>query len=217
MRRAHIGLLALALLLAGCGDGEGTGTTISSREAPAPDDAQTDQTPPPETTPGRAPASTVPLATPTTPTGGGGGPYDYGNTGDTTQTTATTAPGEGEDGGEDQSAAAITTANSDLGQILVGPDGMTLYVFLPDEQSESTCYDACAATWPPLEGQLEAGAGVDESLLGTSERTDGTSQATYNGWPLYHYVSDSEPGDVTGQGVGDNWFVVDPAGEVVDG
>lgn len=216
MRRAHIGLLALALLLAGCGDGEGTDTTISSREAPAPDEAQTDQTPPPETTPGRVPESTVPVATPTTPSGGGGGLYDYGDTGDTT-TTETTAAGDGEDGGEGQSAEAIEVANSELGRILVGPDGMTLYVFLADEESESTCYDACAATWPPLEGELEAGAGVDDNLLGSTERTDGTSQATYNGMPLYYYVNDSEPGDVTGQGVGDNWFVVDPAGEVVDG
>lgn len=217
MRRAHIGMLALALLLAGCGDGEGSDTTISSQEAPASDETQTDQTPPPETTPERAPASTVPVATPTTPAGGGGGPYDYGNTGGATETTETTTAGEGDDGGEAQSAGALETADSDLGQILVDPDGMTLYVFLPDEQSESTCYDACAATWPPLEGQMEAGAGVDESLLGTAERTDGTTQATYNGWPLYYYASDSEPGDVTGQGVGDNWFVVDPAGEVVDG
>lgn len=216
MRRAHIGLLALTLLLAGCGDGEGTDTTISSREAPAPDEAQTDQTPPPETTPERAPESTVPVATPTTPAGGGGGPYDYGDTGDTT-TTETTAADDGEDGGEGQAAGAIEAADSELGQILVGPDGLTLYVFLADEGSESTCYDSCAATWPPLEGELEAGAGVDETLLGSTERTDGTTQATYDGMPLYYYASDSEPGDVMGQGVGDNWFVVDPAGEVVDG
>lgn len=215
MRRAHIGMLALALLLAGCGGGEGTDTTISSREAPAPDEAQTQQIPPPETTPERAPESTVPVATPTTPSAGGGGPnYDYGNTGDTTETTAA---GDAEDGGEGQSAGAIEVADSELGQILVGPDGMTLYVFLADEESESTCYDACAASWPPLEGEMEAGAGVDQSLLGSTERTDGTTQATYNGMPLYYYASDSEPGDVTGQGVGDNWFVVDPAGEVVDG
>lgn len=209
MRRAYPALLVLALVLAACGDGEGTETTISSREAPAPEEEQTDQTPPPETTPDRSPATTAPLETPTT-SGGGGRDYDYGR--DTGDTSGTTAAGEGAAEGE-----AVEVASTDLGDILVGPEGMTLYVFLPDEQSESTCYDSCAATWPPLEGEPAAGAGVDDSLLGSVERTDGTTQASYNGWPLYYYASDAEPGDVTGQGVGDNWFAVDPAGEVVGG
>ena len=56
----------------------------------------------------------------------------------------------------------------------------------------------------------QAGDGVDASLLGTTTRKDGTTQVTYNGWPLYYYVKDQKPGDVTGQDVGDVWYVLSP-------
>ena len=52
--------------------------------------------------------------------------------------------------------------------------------------------------------------------LGTTTRTDGTVQVTYNGWPLYYYVKDKAPGDVTGQDVGGVWYVVSAAGEQVN-
>jgi predicted lipoprotein with Yx(FWY)xxD motif len=108
--------------------------------------------------------------------------------------------------------AELAVADSDLGDVLVDGEGMTLYLFDPDEQGESTCYDDCATTWPPVEAPVTAGEGVDESLIGETERTDGTSQATYDDWPLYNYAADSAPGDVTGQGVGDVWWVVGPDG-----
>jgi predicted lipoprotein with Yx(FWY)xxD motif len=56
---------------------------------------------------------------------------------------------------------------------------------------------------------------VDASLLGTTDRTDGTVQVTYNGWPLYYYEEDKAPGDVVGQDVGGVWFVVSAEGEQV--
>jgi predicted lipoprotein with Yx(FWY)xxD motif len=212
MKISYIALLVVALMIIGCGDGEVADTTVATPDAAAPGDTATDQTPPPETTPERAAETTAPMATPTAPPATGP-TYDYGPRNDG-------ASGGGSSDEEETDGAAMASveaAESDLGQILVGQEGLTLYVFLPDEQTESTCYDACAATWPPVEGEVGAGAGVDESMLGTTERDDGTTQATYNGWPLYYYASDSEPGDVTGQGVGDNWFVIDPAGEVVEG
>jgi predicted lipoprotein with Yx(FWY)xxD motif len=106
-------------------------------------------------------------------------------------------------------------ASSDLGDILVDGDGNTLYVFEPDAQGASTCYDSCEGNWPPLVGDVAAGDGVDGSLLGTAARTDGTDQVTYNGWPLYYFAHDAAPGDVNGQGVGDVWYVVSPAGDAV--
>ena len=88
-------------------------------------------------------------------------------------------------------------AESDLGSILVDADGMTLYLFEADTDGSSTCYDDCAASWPALiDDAPSAGAGVDESLLGTTERDDGEVQVTYGGQPLYSFASDQAPGDV---------------------
>lgn len=135
-----------------------------------------------------------------------------------TDTTAaeTTAPTE--DSAPADTASTVMTADTGLGTILVDGDDNTLYLFMPDDQGASTCVDACAATWPALEGPAEAGDGVDEALLGTADRPDdGSSQATYNGWPLYHFANDAAPGDTNGQGVGDIWFVVDADGNPVSG
>jgi predicted lipoprotein with Yx(FWY)xxD motif len=109
----------------------------------------------------------------------------------------------------------IAIATTDRGDVLVDDTGMTLYLFLPDEQGPSTCTGGCATTWPPLTGEFAAGDGIDADLLGTVARGDGTLQVTYNGWPLYGYGGDSEPGDTSGQGLGGNWWVVDAAGEPV--
>jgi predicted lipoprotein with Yx(FWY)xxD motif len=136
---------------------------------------------------------------------------------DTTTTTAaaadTTAPDDGSAGG----AATVAVASSELGDILVDGEGRTLYMFGNDSGGDSSCYDACAQTWPALttEGDASAGDGADASLLGTTERTDGSTQVTYNEHPLYRFASDQAPGDTNGQGVGDVWFVVSPAGEPI--
>jgi predicted lipoprotein with Yx(FWY)xxD motif len=106
----------------------------------------------------------------------------------------------------------VTVADSSLGSILVDGEGNTLYLFIPDEQGDSVCYDQCATAWPPLPAEAVAGDGVDGGLLGSAPRTDGPEQATYNGWPLYYFASDAAPGDVNGQGVNDVWYVLDSAG-----
>ena len=112
-----------------------------------------------------------------------------------------------------ESRASVTVSSSGLGDIVTDGEGMTLYLFVPDGQGDSVCYDECAAAWPPLVGDVSAGAGVEDSLLGSTERTDGSRQVTYNGWPLYYFASDSAPGDTTGQGLNDVWYVLDAAGE----
>jgi predicted lipoprotein with Yx(FWY)xxD motif len=103
--------------------------------------------------------------------------------------------------------------NDELGLFLVGPDGMTLYLYTKDTPGVSNCYDECAVRWPPLlvpEGQQPtAGEGVTGSL-GITERQDGTYQVTYNDMPLYYWIRDVVPGDATGQNVGEVWFVVPP-------
>lgn len=119
---------------------------------------------------------------------------------------------------EEAEAYTIEAADSDLGQIVTDDEGRTLYVFLADTGTESTCYDDCEASWPPLTVDGEATAeGIDASLLGTTERTDGSTQVTLDGHPLYYFASDSAAGDTNGQGVGDVWFVVSPDGAPIQG
>ena len=111
-----------------------------------------------------------------------------------------------------------------LGTVLVDGQGFTLYLFVPDKQSgTSTCYGACATAWPPLllpvgDHAPVAGPGVESSLLALTKRTDGTTQITYNKWPLYTWVSDSSPGQATGQGLnnlGGLWYVLSPSGKEI--
>lgn len=122
---------------------------------------------------------------------------------------------------EPEMAEAVTlqaTEHPALGQFLTDGEGNTLYLFLNDSPDTSVCYDACAENWPPLisEGEVAAGEGVNPDLIGTTERDDGSLQVTYNGWPLYYFAGDENPGDTTGQDVGDVWYVVSPDGEPVE-
>jgi predicted lipoprotein with Yx(FWY)xxD motif len=117
---------------------------------------------------------------------------------------------------EGGSTATVEVAETSLGEVLTDGDGMTLYLFTQDQEGQSSCEDDCLAAWPPLEGEATAGDGVDESLLGTIERSDGSTQATYNGHPLYYFAQDAEEGDVAGQGVNDVWWAVDAAGDAVE-
>lgn len=106
-----------------------------------------------------------------------------------------------------------------FGSVLVDDQGRVLYLFTNDTQNggASSCADDCAVTWPPLTSQdaPAAGEGVDEALLSTITRADGTTQVTYNGWPLYYFHGDAAPGDATGQGMQGVWFLVSPTGNAV--
>lgn len=103
----------------------------------------------------------------------------------------------------------------EYGEILVGPDGLTLYMFDQDTQGErgSACHDDCVEAWPPLIADEEpvAGDGVTAALE-TFERESGEMQVMANGWPLYYFTQDEAPGDVNGQGVNDVWWILEPDG-----
>lgn len=130
----------------------------------------------------------------------------------------TEAPADDGTADGDMADATVAVASSDLGDIVVDGEGVTLYAFLPDEGGEPTCTGGCVDNWPVFEGPAGAGEGADGALLGTVEHPSGVTQATYNDWPLYYFAADEGPGDTNGQGVGDNWYVVSPAGEpVTDG
>ncbi|MBF6596463.1 MAG: hypothetical protein IVW51_18710 [Thermaceae bacterium] len=98
-----------------------------------------------------------------------------------------------------------------LGSFLVGPTGMTLYIFSKDQPNMSTCTGACLEHWPALAvGYPPVAIEGLSGKLGTITRTDGTLQVTYNGQPLYYFAGDKAVGEATGQNVGGVWFVVKP-------
>ena len=124
---------------------------------------------------------------------------------------------EDEDAMEDVSHDLNLENNAELGQILTDAGGYTVYLFTNDEQGAGTsaCEGDCIAAWPVV-GEITSPSGaLDADLVGTIERTDGTIQATYNGWPLYRFANDEAPGDTNGQGVNDIWWVLDSDGEAV--
>ena len=109
---------------------------------------------------------------------------------------------------------------ANLGSILVGPNGDTLYVFLGDTSTMSNCNGSCAQNWPPLTtpGAPRATAGVAQSLLGTIKRQDGSRQVTYHGHPVYFFVADSGPGMANGENIdafGARWEVINASGVAV--
>jgi predicted lipoprotein with Yx(FWY)xxD motif len=120
------------------------------------------------------------------------------------------------------SSTVGVTDVSGLGKILVDSTGRTAYLFEKDTGPKSTCSGACAAEWPPVTttSRPTAGDGLTASMLGTTKRSDGTTQVTYNGHPLYRYAGDNKAGDANGQNLdffGGEWHVVSPAGHAVQG
>jgi predicted lipoprotein with Yx(FWY)xxD motif len=104
------------------------------------------------------------------------------------------------------------------GRVLVDSGGLTLYDFHKDKGTQSSCYGACAATWPPLttEGSPKASEGAMTSKLGTTKRSDGSMQVTYAGHPLYTYAADQKPGEANGNDIdsfGGEWYVLQPNGQ----
>jgi predicted lipoprotein with Yx(FWY)xxD motif len=113
---------------------------------------------------------------------------------------------------------AISIGSTKLGQVLVDSNGLTVYLFLGDKGTASSCNSpGCMQYWPPVltTGAPQAGSGVTASLLSTTVRADGTTQVTYAGHPLYRFINDRAAGETTGQGVnafGAPWYVVAPSG-----
>jgi predicted lipoprotein with Yx(FWY)xxD motif len=117
--------------------------------------------------------------------------------------------------------ATVATRKTALGTILVDSSGQTLYLFEKDKGSMSACDGACASAWPPLTttGKPKPAGGIDAAKLGTSKRSDGTSEVTYAGHPLYTYAGDNGPGATTGQHVdafGAEWYVLSPQGSKIE-
>src|SRR3954453_22017163 len=145
---------------------------------------------------------------------GGNAPAVTSSGGSSSVVLPTTASGAG---------ATVGVANAGgLGKILVDSRGRTLYLFQKDVGTTSACSGGCAAAWPPLRvtGNPSAGTSLSAAKLGTTPRSDGKPQVTYNGHPLYLYSADMNAGDTNGQGInafGAAWFALSPAGNMVSG
>jgi len=146
---------------------------------------------------------------------GGGSGSDESGYGSAAEGTAGRYGGAGSAGG---SGAVAVAKVGELGRVLVDSRGLTLYYFEKDQGGKSSCYGACASAWPPLTtgGAAHAMGGAEAAKLGTVDRTDGTTQVTYAGWPLYTYAGDSKPGEDNGTDVdsfGAAWYPLHPNGE----
>ena len=142
--------------------------------------------------------------------------------GDTTPSATAPSPSPAASPSSPAAAAATIMVATDakLGAILVDGSGKTVYLFVADKSTSSTCYSSCATLWPPVltTGAPVAGAGATASLLGTTTRTDGKVEVTYAGHPLYYFIQDKKAGDTTGQGIdgfGGLWWVLSPAGAAI--
>jgi predicted lipoprotein with Yx(FWY)xxD motif len=118
------------------------------------------------------------------------------------------------------STAKVAVGNSADGSILVDGHGKSLYMFGADHGRKSSCKGACATNWPPLltTKAPKAGAGVSARKLSTTKRSDGKTQVTYAGHPLYGFVGDGARGDINGQGLnafGGLWSLLAPSGSKI--
>ncbi len=108
--------------------------------------------------------------------------------------------GSGSSAAASVSSSALKTAKIGGATVLTNAKGFTLYWFVPDTATKSNCNGSCAHYWPPVKGPVTAGGGVTGTLA-TIKRADGSVQATWNGHPLYTYISDSAPGQAKGNGL----------------
>jgi predicted lipoprotein with Yx(FWY)xxD motif len=154
-------------------------------------------------------------------TGCGGDSSSDSSGSESTASTTTPAPGNEDASNKKPKKGAWGVAfgaeGEQFGIILYDLSGHTLYTFENDKGSTSTCYGACAETWPPAltEGKARADGEAIPAKVGTTKRRDGTVQLTYAGHPLYTYSRDRSA-EVNGNDVesfGGEWYAIRPNGE----
>ena len=117
-----------------------------------------------------------------------------------------------------QEPTVSVSKDARLGQYLTDAAGRTLYFYQGDGKGTSNCYEYCAEKFPPVttNGKPTAGDGVNAAGLGTLKRTTGETQVTYDGHPLYYFISDMQPGNTAGDSTrmaGGSWFAMAPNGK----
>ncbi len=111
----------------------------------------------------------------------------------------------------------VTTAESQFGEILFDDTGQAIYLFDKEKTTSPECYDECAEAWPPVltEGAPIPAQGVLSDELGSTTRTDGTTQVTYADHPLYYYAHEGKNQVLCHNvsGFGGLWLAVTPSGD----
>jgi len=112
------------------------------------------------------------------------------------------------------SAAGLKSVTTQAGsKVLTTAQGFTVYMFAIDTPTKSNCNATCLGFWPALTG-MPSGTGLT-GTFGTIKGTGGITQATYDGHPLYLFVKDTKPGQISGNGVntsGGLWYALTPSG-----
>jgi predicted lipoprotein with Yx(FWY)xxD motif len=186
--KATVFLGMAALLVAGCASKKSSNSAATSSAPPATSAAAA------------APAATSAAAAAPAPSSAAG--------------LAPAATSAAASAAEPAGPATVATKMGPLGAYLTDASGKTLYLYTPDTSPASTCSGQCIANWPALltNGAPQAGTGATATLLGISPRTDGSSQVTYKGHPLYYFKGDKAAGDTSGQSTAGTWFLVSPTG-----
>jgi predicted lipoprotein with Yx(FWY)xxD motif len=130
----------------------------------------------------------------------------------TTATTATPAPTPSMSGSMALIHTATVMVNGKAETVLTDAQGRTLYYFANDTRTMSACTGGCASAWPPL---LAPGASISPGgaalpYMLSIQKTDNGNQVEYHGHLLYTYSEDGAPGQASGQGLGNAWFVATP-------
>ena len=130
---------------------------------------------------------------------------------------ASSAPSSTASSSGEPAGTTIITADSEFGTILYDASGQPIYLFDLEATSRPECYGECAQAWPPVltKGTPRATGAVRSDLLGTTRRSDGSTQITYAEHPLYFYAHEGKY-QVLCHDVdefGGTWLVVQPDGK----
>jgi predicted lipoprotein with Yx(FWY)xxD motif len=116
------------------------------------------------------------------------------------------------------SSAALTTARTSLGTVVVDAKGRTVYEFDKDTVGAATsaCTGVCVGLWPELTTTSSApkGSGVTGAVA-TAPTTGGARQLTLDGHRLYTFSGDTKAGQVNGEAFMHQWWVLAPSGRLI--
>ena len=134
--------------------------------------------------------------------------------------TTTTTPGAPASPASASTGGVLGVRTTSLGPVLVDAKGLTVYLLTADTPGQSSCSATCLQYWPlvPAAGTSVPTVKGVSAPLAEAKASNGAAMVTVGGWPLYTFVKDKAPGDVTGQGVktfGGTWYAVSPSGMAV--
>jgi predicted lipoprotein with Yx(FWY)xxD motif len=116
------------------------------------------------------------------------------------------------------SSGKLTVAKTSLGKVLVDPNGMTVYELTSDSSGHVSCTGQCLQYWPPVDPAAAPAKGAVTAKLASTANPGGGRILTVAGHPVYTFVKDKAPGDVTGEGVksfGGTWYALSANGHPV--